>query len=141
MKNLFRQDSLHILTKKSTNLRVRSIPPNCTVLIVEDDASNYVQLSQMLGSMGIFCEWKISGYELGEFANSLPHLNLILLDIHLPYDDGYSALNSLHNSERLKEIPLIAMAFEGFNFPEEKFRGSNFEIGRASCRERVSLEV
>jgi FOG: CheY-like receiver len=107
-------------------MQMPSIPPNCTILVVEDSASNFVQLARMLSSMGIFCEWKISAYELGEFANSLPHLNLILLDILLPFDD-YSALKKLHASEQLKGIPLIAMAFEEYNFAENKVRVSDFD--------------
>jgi CheY-like chemotaxis protein len=114
-------------TKDSLKMSKSYIPPNCTVLIVEDDASNFIQLARMLDSMGIFSEWKLSGYELTEFATSLPHLNLILLDILLPNDDRNSVLKTLRSSEQLKGIPLIAMAFEESNFLEEKLSISNFD--------------
>ena len=63
-----------------------------TVLVVEDNVSNFVLIARMLGYMGIHCEWKTSGYEVVEYADTLPSLDLILMDIRLPYEDGYGAL-------------------------------------------------
>jgi two-component system, cell cycle response regulator DivK len=37
----------------------------------------------MLGYLGIHCEWKTSGYEVVEYADTLPRLDLIL-DGHPP---------------------------------------------------------
>ena len=66
-----------------------------SVLVVEDNVSNFVLMARMLGYLGIHCEWKTSGYEVVEFADSLPKLDLILMDIRLPYEDGYSALRKI----------------------------------------------
>ena len=62
-----------------------------TVLVVEDNVSNFVLIARMLGYLGIHCEWKTSGYEVVEYADTLPHLDLILMEIRLPYEDGYGA--------------------------------------------------
>jgi hypothetical protein len=43
-----------------------------TVLVVEDNVSNFVLIARMLGYMGIHCEWKTSGYEVVEYADALP---------------------------------------------------------------------
>ena len=47
-----------------------------TVLVVEDNVSNFVLIARMLGFLGIRCEWKTSGYEVVEYADTLPKLDL-----------------------------------------------------------------
>ena len=42
-----------------------------TVLVVEDNVANFVLIARMLGFLGIHCEWKTSGYEVVEFADTL----------------------------------------------------------------------
>jgi two-component system cell cycle response regulator DivK len=88
------------------------IPKDITVLVVEDNVSNFVLVARMLGFLGIHCEWKTSGYEVVEYADTLPRLDLILLDIRLPYEDGYGALKKIRQSEHLKEIAVIAVTAE-----------------------------
>jgi two-component system cell cycle response regulator DivK len=90
----------------------KGIPKDVTVLVVEDNVSNFVLIARMLGFLGIHCEWKTSGYEVVEYADTLPRLDLILLDIRLPYEDGYGALKKIRQSERLKAIPVIAVTAE-----------------------------
>ena len=102
------------------------IPKDATVLVVEDNVSNFVLIARMLGFLGIHCEWKTSGYEVVEYADTLPRLDLILLDIRLPYEDGYSALKKIRQSERLKNIPIVAVTAEGTQEQITKARGAGF---------------
>ena len=97
-----------------------------TVLVVEDNVSNFVLLARMLGFLGIHCEWKTSGYEVLEFADTLPRLDLILMDIRLPYEDGYGALQKLRQSPRLKDVPVIAVTAEASLEQMEKAKTSGF---------------
>jgi two-component system cell cycle response regulator DivK len=71
---------------------------DATVLIVEDNVSNFVLMARMLGFVGVTCEWKTSGFEVVEYADTLPKVDLILMDIRLPYEDGYQALRKLRAS-------------------------------------------
>lgn len=82
---------------------------DATVLIVEDNVSNFVLMARMLGYIGLQCEWKTSGYEVVEYADTLPEIDLILMDIRLPYEDGYGALRKLRETEHLKDIPVVAV--------------------------------
>ncbi len=82
------------------------------VLVVEDNVSNFVLVARMLGYLGIHCEWKTSGYEVVEYADTLPQIDLILMDIRLPYEDGYTALRKIRVSPRLKNTPVIAVTAE-----------------------------
>lgn len=97
-----------------------------SVLVVEDNVSNFVLMARMLGYLGIHCEWKTSGYEVVEFADSLPKLDLILMDIRLPYEDGYSALKKIQKSERLKNIPVVAITAESDPVQIEKAKAAGF---------------
>ena len=45
---------------------------DAVVLVVEDNVSNFVLIARMLGFLGIHCEWKTSGYEVVEYADTLP---------------------------------------------------------------------
>jgi len=88
------------------------LPQDITVLVVEDNVSNFVLIARMLGYMGIHCEWKTSGYEVVEYADTLPRLDLILMDIRLPYEDGYSALRKIRSSPALKDTLVVAVTAE-----------------------------
>jgi two-component system, cell cycle response regulator DivK len=98
-----------------------------TILVVEDNVSNFVLIARMLGFLGIHCEWKTSGYEVVEYADTLPKLDLILMDIRLPYEDGYGALKKIRQSPRLKDIPVIAVTAEASQEQITKARSSGFD--------------
>jgi two-component system, cell cycle response regulator DivK len=100
---------------------------DAVVLVVEDNVSNFVLIARMLGFLGIHCEWKTSGYEVVEYADTLPKIDLILMDIRLPYEDGYSALRKIRQSERLKDIPVIAVTAETSPEQINKARQSGFD--------------
>ena len=102
------------------------MPPEKTVLVVEDNVSNFVLIARMLGYLGIHCEWKTSGYEVVEYADTLPQLDLILMDIRLPYEDGYGALKKIRQSDSLSKIPVIAVTAEASQEQMDKARQSGF---------------
>jgi two-component system, cell cycle response regulator DivK len=106
--------------------RKPSIPKDATVLVVEDNVSNFVLIARLLGFMGIHCEWKTSGYEVVEYADTLSRLDLILMDIRLPYEDGYGALKKIRASERLKDVPIVAVTAEASLEQMNKARAAGF---------------
>lgn len=108
-------------------IRKPTIPKDATVLVVEDNVSNFVLIARMLGYLGIHCEWKTSGYEVVEYADTLPRLDLILMDIRLPYEDGYGALKKIRASERFKAVPIIAVTAEASMEQMNKARDSGFD--------------
>lgn len=108
-------------------IRKATIPKDAAVLVVEDNVSNFVLIARMLGYLGIHCEWKTSGYEVVEYADTLPRLDLILMDIRLPYEDGYGALKKIRASERFKAVPIIAVTAEASQEQMKKARESGFD--------------
>jgi len=98
-----------------------------TILVVEDNVSNFVLIARMLGYLGIHCEWKTSGYEVVEYADTIPRLDLILMDIRLPYEDGYGALQKIRTSPRLKSVPVVAVTAEASQEQMTKARQAGFD--------------
>lgn len=121
------QDTIQNPMTDTMTRRKSSIPKDCTVLVVEDNVSNFVLIARMLGYLGIHCEWKTSGYEVVEYADTLPRLDLILMDIRLPYEDGYGALKKIRASERLKTVPIVAVTAEASLEQMDKARASGFD--------------
>ena len=111
----------------SKNPRNPVDPKDAVVLVVEDNVSNFVLIARMLGFLGIHCEWKTSGYQVVEAADSIPHIDLILMDIRLPYEDGYSALEKIHQSPSQKEVPVVAVTAEASVGQLNKARLAGFD--------------
>lgn len=106
---------------------VVNAPEQAIVLVVEDNVANFVLIARLLGYMGIHCEWKTSGYEVVEYADNLPQLDLILLDIRLPYEDGYAALRKIRSSASLKTTRVVAVTAEASSEQMKKARGAGFD--------------
>lgn len=79
------------------------------ILVVEDNVGNFMLIARMLDESGFHCEWKTSGYEVVEFAKTLPRIDLILMDIRLPYEDGYGAFRKLRQDPKFDAIPIVAV--------------------------------
>lgn len=107
--------------------RKPAIPKDATVLVVEDNVSNFVLIARMLGYLGIHCEWKTSGYEVAEYADTLPRLDLILMDIRLPYEDGFGAQKKIRAAERFKSVPIVAVTAEASLEQMNKAKNSGFD--------------
>ncbi len=116
---------------------------DATVLIVEDNVSNFVLMARMLGFIGVTCEWKTSGFEVVEYADTLPRVDLILMDIRLPYEDGYQALRKLRNSETLRAVPVVAVTAYASEEQMNRARAAGFDgfIGKPLDADRFPDQV
>ena len=121
----------------------KASPKGATVLVVEDNVSNFVLIARMLGYMGIHCEWKTSGYEVVEYADTLPSLDLILMDIRLPYEDGYGALKKIRNSSTLRNTKVIAVTAEASVEEMNKSKDAGFDgfIGKPLDPDRFPEQI
>jgi two-component system cell cycle response regulator DivK len=100
--------------------------PNPFVLVVEDNVSNFVLIARLLGFMGIHCEWKTSGFEVVEYADTLPKLDLILMDLRLPYEDGYEALKKIRAFPKLKDTRIVAVTADSNQVQLKKAQDAGF---------------
>ncbi len=113
------------------------------VLVVEDNVANFVLIARMLGFIGIETKWKTSGYEVVEFAQRLPRLDLILMDLRLPYESGYDALQKIRAAEHLKDVPVIAVTAEASQEQMRKAREAGFNgfIGKPLDPDRFPDQI
>lgn len=112
------------------------------VLIVEDNIVNFSLMARLLKPMGVCCEWKSSGFEVVEYADTIPHIDLILMDIRLPYEDGYQALAKLRASS-LQDIPIVAITAYASEEQMKKARKAGFDgfLGKPLDADRFPQQV
>jgi two-component system cell cycle response regulator DivK len=99
------------------------------ILIVEDNVRNYALLARLLSFMGIKqTEWKRSGWQVLEFArDTMPRVDLILLDIHLPEEDGYEVLSRLRQEERFGDTRIVAVTADVSNANLNRAKSAGFD--------------
>jgi two-component system cell cycle response regulator DivK len=114
-----------------------------TILVVEDVLSNFMLTARLLTNLNVHCEWKTSGYEVCEFADSLPKIDLILLDIRLPYEDGFSVLKKIRLSPSLRNIRVVAVTTEATEEQLRKARTAGFDgfIGKPLDPDRFPVQI
>jgi CheY-like chemotaxis protein len=85
-------------------------PNEAYVVVVEDNLKNYVLVARLLAYLGVKdCQWKASGWQVVEFADSMPRVDLVLLDIHIPDEDGYAVLARLRSDARFQNTRIVAV--------------------------------
>ncbi|MCZ7539985.1 MAG: response regulator [Anaerolineae bacterium] len=86
-------------------------PRDAHVLVVEANPPRFVSIARLLAHLGVIhCEWKTSGWQVVQFADTLPPLDLILMNIALPYEDGPQALRKMRSHPRLSKTRIVALA-------------------------------
>jgi two-component system cell cycle response regulator DivK len=121
----------------------KPLSKDTTILVVEDNVANFVLIARLLSYMGLHCEWKTSGYEVVEYADTLTRLDLILLDIRLPYEDGYAALKKIRSSPTLRNARVVAVTAEANQEQMRKARQASFDgfIGKPLDPDRFPDQI
>ncbi|HEY75723.1 MAG TPA: response regulator [Thermoflexia bacterium] len=119
-------------------------PREATVLVVEDNLNNFLLIARLLAYLGVKkCEWKASGWQVLEFAESLPKVDLILMDIFLPERDGYEALQQLRSDPRFKDTLIVAVTADASQENMERARKAGFDgfIGKPLDPDRFPEQI
>jgi PleD family two-component response regulator len=90
-----------------------------SILIIDDEKSNITVLTDILNDEYKIYVVKDSREAVETAENQMP--DIILLDIIMPYLDGYEVLAGLKASEKTKDIPVIFTT--GLDCEKEKARG------------------
>lgn len=81
------------------------------ILVVEDDIDICMCLAEILMDAGFETAVATDGlraYDILENAHPLP--DVILLDLRMPNEDGWTLRTKIKNNERLRKIPIIVMS-------------------------------
>jgi len=119
-------------------------PKEATILVVEDNVQNFVLITRLLAYLGVKrCEWKASGWQVLEYAETLPHIDLILMDIFLPEEDGYQVLNKLRAHPRFRDTLVVAVTADVSPANLERAHESSFNgfIGKPIAPDRFPNQI
>ena len=105
---------------------------NKTVLIAEDIDDNFLFLKTLLKKTKITVIWAKDGKETIELCEANDKIDLVLMDIRMPYIDGYEA------STRIKafrpNLPIIAQTAYALNSDYQK-------IFNSGCDEYITKPI
>ncbi|MBP7497695.1 MAG: PAS domain S-box protein [Bacteroidales bacterium] len=110
--------------KKQTVANLNYNWENKTILVVEDIEINFTLIKEYLRKTGVKLLWVTDGKEAIDLCKSDNSIDLILMDIQLPYINGYIATQAIKKIN--KNIPIIAET--AYAMANEKY-----EILRAGC--------
>jgi len=108
----------------STNTNIEET----AILVVEDNVPNFVLIARLLAFMGIQnCEWKTTGWGVVEFAKTMSRVDLILMDLRLPHEDGYNALEQIREEPSLQNTRVVAVTAQASSEEMAKARAMGFD--------------
>ena len=119
-------------------------PQAARVLVVEDSVPNFVLIARELAQMGVgHCEWKTSGWQVVQFADTLPALDLILLNIGLPYEDGYQALRKIRAHPCFSSTRVVAVATRADAPDSDQVAAAGFDgvLRKPLDRDRFAAQI
>jgi two-component system cell cycle response regulator DivK len=103
-------------------------PANAHILVIEDNIYNYTLIARLLKFLGIkYIDWSRTGRQVQGQGGSLPRVDLVLLDIHLPYEDGYATLERLRAISRFEETRIVAVTAEATEDNMRRAREAGFD--------------
>jgi CheY-like chemotaxis protein len=77
-----------------------------TILIAEDEESNFILLKELLVVFNFNILWVTNGMDAVTICESNKHIDLVLMDIKMPVMDGYEATKQIR--EIMPMVPIIA---------------------------------
>jgi two-component system aerobic respiration control protein ArcA len=119
-----------------------------SVLVIEDDDTMRVALKRILESEGLDVRTASDGTQLGEALGDKP-VDLIILDVGLPWINGLELAKLLREHESLKSIPLVFISGKtsefdvkrGFEAGADDYIKKPFEIEKVKKTIRTLLEL
>lgn len=103
-------------------------PEDAYVLIIEDDPNNLLIEIDLLRMIGVkYVNARASGRQGLKLAESMPRVDLILLDIQLPYEDGYEVLKQIRAHPNLRTTRVIAVTANVLPQDERKAQAAGFD--------------
>jgi two-component system cell cycle response regulator DivK len=119
-------------------------PEEAYVLVIEDDPNNLMIVTDLLHMLGVkYVNARASGRMGLKLAETLSRLDLILLDIQLPYENGYTVLEQIRLHPKLRDTRVIAVTSNVLPQDEAKARLAGFDgfIGKPLDFDRFPQQI
>ena len=99
-------------------MKTQNVFSNQTILIAEDEDSNFLLLTHILMRSNLRILHARDGLEAINLCNAHPEIQLVLMDINMPNMNGYEATKKIKASK--PEIPVIAVTAFAMSGDREK---------------------
>jgi len=120
-------------------------PEDAHVLVIEDDPNNQRVIKDLLHLAGIrYVTVATAGWQgLRAARTQMPRVDLILLDIQLPAEDGYGVLSRIRESPRFRTTKVVAVTANVSSRDEAKARAAGFDgfIGKPLDFDRFPVQI
>ena len=142
-----RMSSGEVVDLKSVrDFKNRKVKPS--VLVIEDDETMRAALKRILESEGLDVRTAADGTQLGEAIGDKP-IDLIILDVGLPWINGLELAKLLREHDSLSRIPLVFISGKtsefdvkrGFEAGADDYIKKPFEIEKVKKTIRTLLEL
>jgi CheY-like chemotaxis protein len=91
------------------------------VLVVEDNDMNMQLVEYLLEEGGYEIVKATSGEDALAVARSGQHVDLILMDIHLPGMDGLSVVRQMKSEPGMNDVPILALTAHAMRGDRDRF--------------------
>ena len=101
------------------NARLKNKTPVKTILIAEDENSNYEFLAELIEQYGFYTLRTRNGQETLDMVRTNNDIELILMDIKMPIMDGHTAAKLIKQFR--SDLPIIAQSAYALDTEKEKY--------------------
>jgi two-component system cell cycle response regulator DivK len=122
-------------------------PKSATVIVVEDNADNlFIVMDLLRAELRVkYCNGRASGRQFFKLLETNRQLkpNLILLDIQIPYEDGYTVLKQIRARPALSAAKVVAVTANVLPQDIERARQAGFDgfIGKPLNADRFPEQI
>jgi two-component system cell cycle response regulator DivK len=122
-------------------------PSTAQVLVVEDNPDNlFIVMDLLKMEVGVrYCNARASGRQLFKLLESKPDLvvDLILLDIQIPHEDGYAIIARIRQTATLRATKVVAVTANVMPQDVERARKAGFDgfIGKPIHADRFPEQI
>ncbi|HWT51312.1 MAG TPA: response regulator, partial [Caulobacter sp.] len=91
-----------------------------TAVVIDDDIRNIFSLASALEEYGIELRYAESGRAGLELLDSLPSVDMVLVDIMMPDMDGYETMREIRSRARFSDLPVVAVTAKAMKGDRQK---------------------
>ncbi len=91
-----------------------------TAVVIDDDIRNIFSLASALEEYGIELRYAESGRAGLELLDSLPSVDMVLVDIMMPDMDGYETMREIRARPQFSDLPVIAVTAKAMKGDRQK---------------------
>ena len=89
-------------------------------LLVDDDPRNIFALSSALERRGMQVVTASTGREAIDLIDTMPDLDIVLMDIMMPVMDGYQTIKVIRQKQAYSRLPIVALTAKAMKGDREK---------------------